>query len=99
MRCRARPRPVRRVHHAHRWCTTRRPSRTHLFSIFEEHRMYRRGLPVLFLFAAVSLRAAPLAIDLPGVSIPLDTQATTYAGATLTVSGPNGIIAQHALGP
>lgn len=61
--------------------------------------MYRLGLSALFLFAAVGLRAAPLAIDLPGVSIPLDTQATTYAGATLTVSGPNGIIAQQALGP
>ena len=63
--------------------------------------MYRRDLSaaVVLLFAAASVRAAPLAIDLPGVSIPLDTQAATFAGATLTVSGPNGIIAQHALGP
>jgi len=62
--------------------------------------MIRRHLIIIAgaLFVATNACAASLAIDMPGVSIPLETPMTT-AGATLTVSGPNGVVAQHALGP
>lgn len=59
--------------------------------------MYRQiPFAIALLFAGFGAHAAPLAIDLPGTSIPLESTAP-FAGATLTVSGPNGVVLQRAL--
>jgi len=60
--------------------------------------MHRRILSAsAFLLAASSANAAPLALDLPGISVPLESRAS-YVGAMLTVSGPDGIVVQRVLG-
>src|SRR6476620_4042031 len=74
-----------------------RTARPHVLSfVFEEHSMHRRILSAsAFLLAASSANAAPLALDLPGISVPLESR-SSYVGAMLTVSGPGGIVVQRA---
>jgi hypothetical protein len=51
---------------------------------------------IFFLLVTSGAQATRLNIDMPGFSIPVEVTAG-YAGATLTVGGPNGWIAQRAL--
>jgi hypothetical protein len=51
---------------------------------------------IVIAFVASGAIAAPLSIDLPGTSIPVDT-AGPYARATLTLSGPDGKLTQQSV--
>ena len=59
--------------------------------------MYRHvSIAIALLTASFDAGAAPLSIDLPGTSIPLDSPAPAV-GATLTLSGPTGVILERVL--